>query len=307
MKLLQAYENYRRACVIQLVPPKDHGRLPPLGATEAESSNNLMLYEAALFKYVYQKVDPVPRTIHYSQVYQDRRDLQVQFAPKLTLLEQHLRSGNAAEINDPRNLFLSQRVETIIGFESVKGQSTPRPVARADRLLLERGIRHFHIESPARGPYLLYAILDDANAYFIDIQDHDGLYNPDLLGIVEDEWPDLLGVELVGVTPSDLTAEEIKNLRRKNVNFLSGTARSPHHLVNSAGQPVDLVKRVDQISAFLAQLEANLQANEHEVTVTFTPGTNEQETLMNCHELATGDQVTCALSSVPNSVLAWKI
>ena len=72
--------------------------------------------------------------------------------------------------------------------------------------------------------YLLFAIVTEENAYFVDVRRHPrdgdlGWVRQDLLRIVHSNWPQLLEAKVLrGVNAPDLTDSEKQELRRKNIN-----------------------------------------------------------------------------------------
>ena len=78
-----------------------------------------------------------------------------------------------------------------------------------------------------RSDYLLFAIIADDAAYFVDVRRHHdpvglGWVRQELLRIVHSNWPALVeGHELLGVTGDRLTDEEKQRLRKRNLNHIS--------------------------------------------------------------------------------------
>lgn len=101
-----------------------------------------------------------------------------------------------------------------------------------DRLLWDFGMHHFHLstkyESPGvikRSDYLLYAIITQESAYFVDVGLHQESLRwvrQDRLHIVHLNWPELIeSYVLRGQTGTVLTDEEKQNLRKKNINHVT--------------------------------------------------------------------------------------
>lgn len=104
-----------------------------------------------------------------------------------------------------------------------------------DGMLWDFGMHHFHLRRPLdhsdrfvkRSDYLLFAILADDSAYFVDVRKHHdaeglGWVRQDLLRIVHSNWPALVeSRELRGVTGKRLTDQEKRLLRKGNVNHVS--------------------------------------------------------------------------------------
>lgn len=122
------------------------------------------------------------------------------------------------------NLFTSGGDVTPFLSERVKD------AAKSDGLLWDYGMHHFHLSSEVgdsgfirRSDYLLFAIVADSDAFFVDVRKHrdpDDLQwvRQDLLNIVHTNWPEITGARVLrGVRGSTLTDKQKKELRRKNV------------------------------------------------------------------------------------------
>ena len=112
-----------------------------------------------------------------------------------------------------------------------------------DGLLWDFGMHHFHLSKKVeesgfvkRSGYLLYAIITQTDAYFVDIRPHPkrrdlGWVQQYLLKVVHSNWPELIEPNVLpGVTGSELTDKEKQELRRKNCNHatqLGGSAIAP--------------------------------------------------------------------------------
>ena len=127
--------------------------------------------------------------------------------------------------------FLLEEGKNVNGFLS-KGIKFAKGGKSKDRLLWDFGIHHFHLctqyESPGfieRSDYLLYAIITQESAYFVDIGLHkESLIwvRQDRLRIVHSNWPELIEPYVLrGQTGDILTDEEKWNLREKNVNHVT--------------------------------------------------------------------------------------
>ena len=121
--------------------------------------------------------------------------------------------------------------ENVNGFLS-KGINHASGARSRDRLLWDFGMHHFHLSNKEldvcgfveRSDYLLLAIVTDESAYFVDVRPHHApgeleWVQQDLLRIVHSNWPELVDRNVLhGVLGSSVTDEELKELRRKNVN-----------------------------------------------------------------------------------------
>lgn len=109
-----------------------------------------------------------------------------------------------------------------------------------DPLLNDWGIHHLHLGTEVEqdgfinrtGP-LLYCRFEGDCAYFIDILPHGNWTSQKLITTMHDNWPELLSFFFDGVTEKEtrLSDEEIKELRRKKINYFinmdDGTTYSP--------------------------------------------------------------------------------
>ena len=112
-----------------------------------------------------------------------------------------------------------------------------------DGLLWDYGIHHFHLSRQLdksgfvkRSDYLLLALVDDSDAFFVDVRPHSDpkkllWVRQDLLDIIDSNWPEITeSHRLPGVRGDTITDLEKKELRRKNINSapeLGGRAIAP--------------------------------------------------------------------------------
>lgn len=129
--------------------------------------------------------------------------------------------------------------EPVIPFLSERVQDA----RTRDPLLWDWGIHHLHLRRELgnsgfvkRSDYLLFAVVTDAEAFFVDVRPHtdpEGLlwFRQDLVSIVHSNWPELIDLNVLhGVTGDNLADDQIKMLRHKNTNFameLGGKAIAP--------------------------------------------------------------------------------
>ena len=125
--------------------------------------------------------------------------------------------------------------ENVNGFLS-KGIKSATGEKSKDGLLWDFGMHHFHLSTQCessgfveRSGYLLYAIITQEGAYFVDIGPHRDprgqgreWVRQDLLCIAHSNWPELIeSYVLRGQTGTVLTDEEKQNLRKKNINHVT--------------------------------------------------------------------------------------
>ena len=97
-----------------------------------------------------------------------------------------------------------------------------------DLFLNDWGIHHLHLGTEIdpdgfinRTDPLLYCRFEEDYAYFIDILPHGNWTSKKLITTMHDNWPELLSCFFDGVTETEtrLSDEEIKELRRKRINY----------------------------------------------------------------------------------------
>ena len=102
-----------------------------------------------------------------------------------------------------------------------------------DLLLNDWGIHHLHLGTEMDpdgfinrtdiGRPLLYCRFEGDYAYFIDILPHGNWTSQKLITTMHDNWPELLSsFRINGVTKTRLSDEEIKELRKKKINYFIG-------------------------------------------------------------------------------------
>ena len=94
-------------------------------------------------------------------------------------------------------------------------------------MLNDWGIHHLHLGEKVElngfikrtGP-LLYCCFKKGFVYFIDVLSHDDFTSQKLIKTLHENWPDMLSQFRVnGVQGNQFTDEEIKVLRKKNINY----------------------------------------------------------------------------------------
>ena len=187
---------------------------------------------ARYFEMKIRLIHPAPRQVHFSdQAYASLGKLSRRGKDDTTAgdawtavfrLRQLLVEG--ANVN----AFLSRKIRRARGW---------------DGLLWSYGMHHFHLGSETdkdgfvkRSGHLLFGIVAPLDVYFVDVRPHpppNGVewVSQELLRIVHSNWPELIEANVVqGVRASELTDEEMHELRRKNVNYamnIEGKAIAP--------------------------------------------------------------------------------
>ena len=193
---------------------------------------------ACYLEMLNRRVVLIPRKVHFSEEIHNslgslRREADVGQRKKaadawsaLFLIRHLLTEGKNV------NGFLSTRIDSATGKRS------------RDGLLWDFGMHHFHLSralEPSgdfvkRSDYLLFAIITQEHAYFVDVRPHCdpqnlGWVRQELLKIVHLNWPELIESNVLrGVKGDVLTDEQKKELRRKNTNHvaeLGGKAVAP--------------------------------------------------------------------------------
>jgi len=168
-------------------------------ATGNEKDDELFI---AHFNWMRRRITSEPRTVHVPANFQ----APAQFACEVSAIQKDIEAGTDVT---PR---LSKRI---------------MDWAYTDAMLSDWGVFHFHLGSSVgtdgfttRTGSLLFARVDDTNAYFLGVFDHRSWTNEDLVEIVHANWPETIqrykvdGVQL----PGQPTSDERKQLRAARIN-----------------------------------------------------------------------------------------
>ncbi len=232
-------------------------------------------FAARYFEMLVRRIDPKPRSVFYSDRIDNSLDRHIHAATK-EQLEGALQARQA--VLDIKHIFESGGDVTPYLSKTIDNSKCK------DEMLWEWGIHHFHLSTKRdktgfikRSDYLLFAMIFDDAALFIDVRKHrhpEGLewVRQDLLETVHSNWPQIpYSHELVGVTGDVVSAKEKRELRRKNVNHimdLQGHAIAPigGGLVLSGSSTLCRVKAdkliwdLDRHEEFLGECDEELQA-----------------------------------------------
>ena len=202
-----------------------------------EDNLDVRSLSARYLEMLNRRIVPIPREVLFSEEIDDSLG-------KLTRETKVKQREKATEawravffirylLTEGKNLngFLSRKIESATGERS------------RDGLLWDLGMHHFHLSKKVeasgfvkRSDYLLFTIITQENAYFVDVRPHRdpqnlGWVRQKLLKIVHSNWPELIESNVLrGVTGDVLTDEQKKELRRKNINHvaeLGGSAVAP--------------------------------------------------------------------------------
>ena len=171
-----------------------------------------------------RRIEPVPRRVHFSE--------EIHYSlGNLVRSEDSTHSSKALEawttVFYLRHLF--EIGGSVLPYLTERVNHTEKP----DGLLWDYAMHHMHLSRDAgksgfveRSDWLLFAIVADQDAYFVDVRPHtdpDRLQwvRQDLLTIVHDNWPELTASRVLhGVTGNAVTDIEKQELRRKNTNLV---------------------------------------------------------------------------------------
>ena len=175
-----------------------------------------------------RRIAPNPRTVHFSkEIHHSLGDL-----TRNVDLEQQKKAEEAwrtvfqirHHLDEGRNVngFLHRGINHATGGMSYDG------------LLWDFGMHHFHLSKKPgksgffkRSGFLLFAIVEQEDVYFVDVRRHPKRKDPndfgwvqqDLLKIVHSNWPELVEPNILrGVKGDAITDKQKKELRRKNIN-----------------------------------------------------------------------------------------
>ena len=193
---------------------------------------------ACYLEMLNRRIVPIPREVYFSEEIHnslgslrrkadmEQREKTAEAWTALFLIRHLLTEGKDV------NGFLSKRIDSATGKRS------------RDELLWDFGMHHLHLSralEPSgdfvkRSDYLLFAIITQEHAYFVDVRPHRdpqnlGWVRQELLKTVHLNWPELIEPNVLrGVKGAVVTDEQKKELRRKNTNHvpeLGGNAVAP--------------------------------------------------------------------------------
>lgn len=222
---------------------------------EYESDTSINNLASWYYDLLVRRIEPVPREVHFSEELNytlgelssgkptSEKLASKELAKKTdTELEEEARKAWGATFR------LSVLLETgcnVLGF--LTKDIDYLHLTKKDRLLWGLSIHHFHLgrepdknreEFIERSDYILFAVITETDAYFVDIRAHpkelEDWIQPDLLEIVWSNWPALIEAHaLRGVKETVLTDEEKRILRMKNSNY--ATQFGDHAVVSIKG------------------------------------------------------------------------
>lgn len=143
-----------------------------------------------------------------------------------------------------------------------------------DMLLNHWGIHHLHLGKPtasrpgfaSRTPELLYARVSEDAIYFIQITDHMGFAEQELLEIIYRNWPALIDAELPLLPAPEMpTAAETAQLRKAGIvtaiRLSNGKLYLPYKGgFTTSGTSVKVMDRISQIRRWIRALQQSTYA-----------------------------------------------
>lgn len=265
--LFMAYEAALRSALLERVDG-DRSLVPPTPRDLREADRSIHHCALALYNDFRRRVEPKPRTLHFSDEFQsDSR--KADFDPKLSQVLRLLEAGDDA-INDPANEYLSRTVEHVFHNrrgEVVRDRATGLPTIFQDYMLYDWGIHHFHIEE-GRGKHLLFVMLRGSDAFVLKIGPHGQQFDdPAILDIAHRNWPDLLPQLHAISIEKGFTPKEIKALRKNNVVYalnVGGRVVPPIDARATDGTPVRVTQGRDYVARQLRAVASALETGQDE-------------------------------------------
>ena len=192
------------------------------------SDGDASYFASRYYEMLTRRIVPAPRRVHFSDKLHDTLGKLAQE----TSVEQREKALEAW-----RTVFYIRRL-------LVEGQNVTRFLSKfvdkltfSDGLLWDFGMHHFHLSFVKRSDYLLFAIITQEDAFFVDARPHPKRRDliewvrQDLLRIVHSNWPELIKSKVLrGVKGTVLTDQQKKELRRKKANQaaqIGGNAIAP--------------------------------------------------------------------------------
>lgn len=182
--------------------------------------------------------------------------------------------------------FLSDRINNLIYNKS------------EDRLLLDWGLHHIHFYPTEKRKNkndndILFILKQDNNVYFIDIFTHGDFHNYRALEIVHKNWKNVLSLyKLKGITPSILTEENFKNLRKKNAGYTVGFKDEPDIAYATNIRRIERQRDIDFLCKYLEDLQIQIINSTDDIIKEITNKTNKEINLLNIKLLIKKNKLT---------------
>lgn len=199
--------------------------------------------------YTYRLIEKRPRTIHKADTFTSQTEVE----KGLEWLEMKIEKGES--------------VNPHLNSATKKDQ--------LDGLLYDWGIHHLHLGETFSAPGyvertgpVLFAIFRKDDVYFIDIRNHEGWSDKNLLEIVNRNWPELLSIyKMEGVMPeTSFDEKDIASLRKAGVNTFHELSDGNSYLsmgggITTAGTSMMAIRSYVTIVRMINDIETNIKAN----------------------------------------------
>ena len=185
---------------------------------------------ASYLQMLNRRILPSPRRVHLSE----------QMHRSLGLLRRETDTDQKKKAADAwsavfRIRYLMENGRNVNGFLTERIDSATGKRSR-DGMLWDFGMHHLHLSTEfedsgfaERSDYLLFAVVTENDAYFVDVRRHPkrgetvGWVQQELLALVQSNWPELIEPWILqGVKGDVWTDQERAELRRKNANVVTG-------------------------------------------------------------------------------------
>ena len=203
----------------------------------------------AYCSYSHRLIEKRPRTIHKADTFVCPKEVK----EELDWLESKIKQGKS----------LIPHLNTAIQKDKLDG------------LLYDWGIHHLHLGLKLEttgfvertGP-VLFAVFRPNDVYFVDVRDHEGWSDKELLEIINRNWPELLSIyRMTDVKPeATFTEEDIISLRKAGVNTCHELSDGNSYLsmgggITTAGTSQEAVRTYIEIVRMLGDIEKNIRDN----------------------------------------------
>lgn len=243
-------QGWDRACREAVLPMLDAGEQAAMPAPARDGlSSNHMYYATLAFNVSFRAAGVAPRRVLFAPELFDDPGYR-SHKNRLHRVAELLQEGSP-ELDDPKSTFRSRTLETVLARRFEKNRPSrfrldrkgrPRPFL--DFMLYDWGIHHFHLKQ-GRGDGLLFAYLSKTEAFMLGVGTHLDFENPEYVRRLDAHWPGIVPT-LSGVTPSNLSVQERRNVRRNHVLAtvpINGKCAAPVVGVSFGGVPGPVVNQ----------------------------------------------------------------
>ena len=268
LDLWTAYERHLRSAIARLASAEEVSQLPRLGRGWEEQTGNIRSYLEILANRQRNLIPPRPRRVHFSDVLAASPRFRA-YSTRILAITRMLETADPA-LNDPAGNFFSSRVEHLLRRKLTKKAAGRRFefAVFVDKMLFNWGIHHLHMGEAERTDDLLFAVIEDDDAYFIDVRTHGNFADVDLLEVVDRNWPDLFRLLPAMMPGENFTAAQIRNLRANNMGIavnVNGRALMPKNLGTCDGGTLQVSRWMHYIRRLLTVHQTQLSARQSEI------------------------------------------